>query len=71
MIVGLQKDYRIASLVLAGQYWNPVAVLFGVVEGGRIFKDFEALSKLCDPPSSSYYPSTKSSDGIAEDCRRI
>ena len=46
MIVGLQKDYRIAlfaSPVPAEQYWNPVAMLFGVVEGGRIVKDFEGL----------------------------
>ena len=46
MIVGFQKDYRIAllaSLVPAEQYWNPVAMLFGVVEGGRIVKDFYGI----------------------------
>ena len=43
MIVGLQKDYRIASLVPAEKYWNPVAVLFGVVEGGRIVNDFYGI----------------------------
>ena len=42
MIVGLQKDYRtalLASLV-------PVAMLFGVVDRGRIVEDFQNYAVL-------------------------
>ena len=39
-----------------------------LVEEGRLVKDSRGLSKLCDPLSSSFYPSTISSDGIVGLC---
>ena len=39
-----------------------------LVEEGRLVKDSRGLSKLRDPLSSSFYPSTISSDGIVGLC---
>ena len=39
-----------------------------MVEEGKLVKDSKALSKLCDPLSSSFCPSTICSDGIVRLC---